>query len=890
MGHRNLKQEQAAPSQPSNNEQMGQRKLLGGAAGETAKNQQERPYERRVSKPIVALFPNSYSSVDCFIQDKKRMCLSAVHIVGRTLLNAVNYVPGDYKFLFKPASGGKTAFLFESLVHKDLVGLMLMQGEHNGQEVRVLEMRYKKKTSMAQKGVELELGEPHMKAEMSGVTVGDAIAGLNDVLGDPGVDLKKKERLSAELSSALEAERYGQESMFAEACSNNAETVAKARALLGEISSGVNALNNAKRHLSEAEIAPGADSAENEAAGAIQKAKALISSLTGDKDSKDRKISIGAYVGALDAWPFQASEGKDGAPGEAFPEAFYDSLSQGSRSMLGYISKEYVTDVLPNVAGVAILEHTAIDSISQLQNLLRLIHSKTPPDREGPLLGKMLEMDARFVSLYGMVKGISRELNEISLHKGQYSSKQWFLKLCGFVEARRGMLAELRALEKTVDGLEHDAPYRTQAKKIITNMAFNLCRVDKGEHQLLGSYLENKAVHAELRGAQAFKSGRMGGMHDRMASFIAAARQESERAGQYLPDSKSAQERSDSPSRKRFKDGKAQADEKIYAKILELQALAPALGDILLSDYRRSKSHVSYKQGEVISESPENHLTRMRIAQRLYELTGDERYATAVEKYLDDASRLFALVWSSHRSRGRIIDTVKPICYLQEKGFDIVGAPEKHIRNGNTQPELSVEYRLIFEQGNASLVFSFDGKEHSLNANEASPYDTNRLPFDMGELEKNIHIDIYGERVSLVDIMPPGTGKNAYDMFRGIYLTASANPEKFEEIRADMAGKNMENARFLSTLATSKHRHSGNMAKFGDVLVENLPLKINANGTNSFETYLKNPVHYPDFEQSSAEAKEFALQQIARRLVVSLAVNKWDFVKEYIQGVLAEKG
>jgi len=858
MRSRDLKRSpvpQAGAPLPGNNEQMGQRKLL-----------ETQPYERRMTKTKYELFPSSYGAVKFFIEDKERMLLQSAREIARTMLYSGNFVPGEYKLIFNPVAGGRAAFLYESLVHTDRVGLMLMAGTHNGEEVRVVEMRSKKDISIAQKGLELELGEPRMKAMMCSTTVSDALSRLHAALGDPAVCPKKKEKLSA-LLSLLEAEHHGQERMFYEACAGSPEVAAKAKSILAKISAAVAAAEAAKQHLAKSEEQAD-DGAER--AGAIGKARDIISSLAGDAD---RKISIAAHVGALDSWPLLRGQGAIGA------EAFYDALSPGSRALLGYISNVYITDVLPGSTGVAPLEQSSMDSIGQLQNLLRLIHAKTQPSKEGPLLEKISAMDSSFIKIYGLADGIAHEVNEAAAQAGQGTPRQAFLRLCGFMETRRKLLAELRTLEKIADGLEHEAPYRAQAKKIISNMAFNLCRVGKGEYGLIDRFISDRPVQTELRKI---------GAYDRLRGFVSAAKQECERAEQRLQGAGGKQKGTE--NRTLYKNEKAKADEEIHAQILELKRLVPSLGNMLLSDYRRSKAHVGYKQGETISQSPENHLTRLRIAQALHEATGKEEYAAARDRYLDEASELFTLLWGSHASRTCILDTIKPFLRLQEKGFDLVGTPEKHIANGNTHKEIVVDYRLRFEHGDEAISFTYDGKEHVLRAGAASMHDIGELPLGPGESERDVRTDIYGRRISLTELLPPESARGPYEMFRGLYLVASADAEKFASIRKDMEGRNMENARFLSTLASSRHRHSGNMAKFGSVLVENLPLKADASSQNSLEAYLGMPAHYPDFAQSAKEAKDFTRQQAARRLVSALAVNKWGFVVRYIEGVLAEKG
>ena len=821
---------------------------------------EERAYSRAKSMPINKLFPNSNPSIEYFIQYKEKLALSIAHQVAHDLLHASDFVPGEYKLILAPQDGGKTVFLYESIRHTDILGLKLIKGEHNGEEVRVVEFRYKKKTPVAQKGVQLELGAPRMKAMMSAITFADAIAEIDAAKANPKVSFRKKEML-APMRAALEAELWGREEMMFEACGRNHANLDRAKSILSKIA------------------------AETEA---LEKASRLV---VKEGEGDEKKMSVKNYVGALSAWPFMQDQ--------ALAKTFFDALSPGSKDLLGKISKSYLADIIPKVYGVAILEHTAMDSMSQLQSLLRLLHSQTPRSDEKPLMDAIAEFDSKFVQLHGMVMGASREQADVAVQGASYNSERWFLKLCSTMNSRRKLLNELCELEKIADKLTASKPCRHQAKKIIANMAFSLCRVDAEEIRLLEGFIHSPAVKAEMKNWQSSESRKspLKQMKPMLDAFVKAGSDEAKRAEECIRKErayaeKSASKEGDGTGRHDFKNAKAKIDENIHALILELKEVAPALGDILLGYFRRSKMHVSYKQLEMLSKSPENMLTRLAIAQRLFNLTSDPakkiKYNELINGYLDEAAALFSLFWSNPDSRKAIFEVTRPTRYVQDKGFDIVGNPEKHISQGNTHGKLFAEYRTENVNGRNMLTISFKGAQHTINLGYDYVYEAGHAPFDFGESEKNIHVDIFGRRITLSDVVPALSTKGPQAIFRELYYISNHDPQKADEVRLDMSRMNMGNSRFLSTLVLARNRHSGCVAKFGGTVVENQPLKLGDNAPNTFALFFSQ--RYPDAAMGKSEARQFTNRQVARRVVGALTANKSYFATVYIKAVLAEKG
>lgn len=821
-------------------------------------------YDRTKSKPLRELFPRSSPGVEYFIQYKERLALQIAHRVAHDLLDAQEFQPGDYKLILKPENGGRAAFLFESLRHIDIIGIKLIRGRHNGEEVRVAEIRYKKKTSVAQKGMELELGAPRMKAMMGPDTASDALADLRAAMDDPSVSPRKKEKLSP-LLAALEAEKHGQERMFIEACGNDPERVRKAKGIISEISSQVLALEKAAPEIANAE------------------------------EGDERKMAVASHVGALEICPLCLE------PPQA--KQLFDSLSKGSQQLLGYVSKSYLTEALPGAYGVAILEHTAIDTINQMQSVLRLMHSQTAPSADAPLCRLIAEFDAKFEQLHQMVAGAARELSQLPAEGAGYGAERWFLKLCSTLNSRRKLLRELGELEKLANRLE-SKPCRQHMKKATANMAFNLCRAGADETSLLGSFFHHQDVMREMKKWQAkeYRKTPLQKMQPEIERFLKVAAEEGARAEGHFAREAEAEEsggegrkngKSCNEARQSFKSRKAEIDAKIYSLIGRLKAeeAAPALGAILEEYFRRSKMHVSYKQLEALCSSPQNMLTRLAIAKKLSEIEPDvakrKEYGALAERYLDDAAGLFALFWGSHGSRKAILGITKPTRYVQEKGFDVAGDPEKLIGQGNTTSKLVAEYRAVKVGGWNELSFSFMGAVHAIPMDNDYVYDAGYLPFDFGESEKNIRNDIYGRSVPLSELMPGISIKGPQAIFIGLYRLANRNPVKFTEVLEDMKGMEMGNARFPSTIALARNRHSGCVAKYGGLEMENLPLKCDASAKNTFAASF--PILYPDAAAGEADAREFILQQVARRAVGSLTVNKARIAREYIRSVLAEK-
>jgi len=818
---------------------------------------EEGRYNRAKSKPIKDLFPNSSPSIEYFTQYKEKLALSIARQVAHDLLDAPDFTPGDYKLIFRPEGAGTASFIFESLRHTDIMGIKLIKGKHNGEEVRVAEMRYKKKASVAQKGVELELGAPHIRAVMSADTYSDALSDLEAAMKDGSVSARKKEKL-APMLSALEAEKHGQERMMLEACGRDMARLEKAKGIIARI---------------------------GEEAAALEKAGAFIANA---EESDERKMSVKSHAGAIGLCPF--------GQGSAQAKLFFGSLSAGSQELLGRISKSCLADVIPRVYGVAILEHTALDSISQLQSLLRLLHSRTEPSAERPLLDAIAEFDSRFVSIHGIIGGSAREQAELAAQGAGYGPERWFLKFCSAVNSRKKLLHEFQGLERAANRLASKAG-RHQAKKIIANMAFNLCRMDADEAGLLESFANHPSVRKDMKAwrSKEYRKTPLKGMQPALDGFLKAAADEAKRAGAFLGREAEADANghdASNTSRYRFKDEKKRIDERMHSLLAELRAAAPALGDILTGYFRRSKMHVGYKQLEMLPKSPQNALTRLAIAQRLYEMEADparkEEYAKRLEGYLGEAAALFALFWSSHGSRKGIFWATKPTRYLQEKGFDMVGDPEKCISTGNTTGKLEVGYKVEQLEGKNSMVFTFNGARHAIGLDFGQIYEAGCLPLDFGASEKEIHEDIFGRRITLGDVMPMLGAKGPQAVFYDLYRMAARDPGKFEEIRAGMTGMEMGNARFLSTIGISRNRHSGCVAKFGGTVAENLPLKYDGQAPNTLSLLISQ--RYPRAQDDGADARNFAYQQMAKRAVGALTVNKSRIAREYIRSVLAEDG
>jgi hypothetical protein len=382
-----------------------------------------------------------------------------------------------------------------------------------------------------------------------------------------------------------------------------------------------------------------------------------------------------------------------------------------------------------------------------------------------------------------------------------------------------------------------------------------------------------------------------------LEAFVKAGSEEAKRAEECIQKErehakKIASKEGDGTSRHDFKSAKAKIDDNLHTLILELKELAPALGDILLGYFRRSKMHVSYKQLEMLPKSPENMLTRLAIAQRLFNLTSDPakkiKYNALVNCYLDEAAALFSLFWSNPDSRKAIFEVTHPTRYVRDKGFDIVGSPEKWISIGNTHGKLFAEYRTDNIGGRNMLTVLFQGAQHTIGLDYDYVYAAGHAPFDFGESEKNIHIDIFGRRIALSDVVPSLSTKGPQAIFRELYYISNHDPQKADEIRLDMSRMNMGNSRFLSTLVLARNRHSGCMAKFGGTIVENPPLKLDDNAPNTFAPFFSQ--RYPDAAMGESEARQFAYRQVARRAVGALTVNKSYIAMEYIKAVLAKNG
>jgi hypothetical protein len=503
------------------------------------------------------------------------------------------------------------------------------------------------------------------------------------------------------------------------------------------------------------------------------------------------------------------------------------------------------------------------------------------------------DFDAKFEQLHKMVAGAARDRETLPAQSALYNSERWFLKLCSTMNSRKKLLHEIEELEKIANRLENRA-YRLHAKKIIANMAFNLCRVDAREASLFEMFFQHPGVRKDMKEWQSgkYRKTPLHGMRPMLERFLKAAAEEAKRAeGHFRKEAEAEGEgKSANEARHRFKEIKAKADANLRRLIFELEEAAPALGSILHEYFRRSKMHVSYKQLEALPKSPENMLTRLAIAQRLFESEGDigkkTEYAERVTSYLEEASALFAIFWSNHDSRKAIFDVIKPTRYVQEKGFDMAGDPAKHISRGNTTGRLFVDYRASQAWGNG-LEVMFEGNVHHIPLDYAHLYEAGYLPLRFTDSEKSVREDIFGRRIPLSEVMPFLSGKGPQDIFRELYYLSNHDPEKFSEVCEDMKSMNMGNARFPSTIAFERNRHSGCVASFGGAVVENLPLKCNESAPNTFAFSFERI--YPDAEDGEMDARKFVHQQVARRAVGALAVNKFSIAREYIRSVLAEK-
>jgi len=793
------------------------------------------------SRTTASLFPKSYPFIRVFTAYKEKLLLEVAREMSRTFLESGKLPANDLKVILMPTHGKKTSFIFPSIYHDDILGIKLIEGQKDGQPLTIASMRLKKSSSAAQKGIMLEGGAPILSVEIHDDTLDNVDAALK--LAAKHATPAQAETL-ARIRYYSDIERAGREKMLLEACGQNADKVKQAKGIIAKIGELSQKLESEK-----------------------SKIGASLFNYSG-------KADLGSLVWAAESWPFYGDQQES--------KAFFESLSPESQAYLGKWSRTYALETLPKVFGVSLLEHTALDSMSYIQSMLRLIHSNATPFKETALLEKISQFDDEFVQLAEIVRGVSKEQDELMLSISAEDSGRWFSKLCSLGGKRKKMLSMLQRLEGIVGCIDHVPPYSEHIKKMLSNMGVNLCRISGEEADLWASALLH--IEKDFKSDSFAKNSHLAHVPKGMRNFIKAAKNEAKASGL-------ASLRTDiKADRDRFKKIKASIDKGIILQLNALNGISPVLTDIIQTDMNRAKSHIGYKQGERLSPSIMNHVTRLRIAEGLAQgATGEKKaeYAALTEKYLLETAELFAALWGDKDVQTDMARIMKPARHIQTKAFDIVGDPQKHIAEGNTHTEIVARYEFYSEGGQKYLGLSFEGMRCSIPINTDQLYDAGHVHASEVESQKQLIQDVYGKERSLQEIVPEyRDGVPPSEFFRKLYGVATNDAGWFNRTRDIFLSTNYDTPQVLSSLSKLS-RNSGVAVSFGGRIIENKALKIDPGAANELKEFV-NSAYPGGYEEGYSGVMRFAYQQIARRMVWSLTINKPYLMGQMIKSAMQQ--
>lgn len=773
-------------------------------------------------------------AVKCFTNYQDKLLIRITYEVAKFILSE----PGlkgsaDFKLKLVPTEGSQPIFLHSSLQPDDELGLKLIKGTYKGEPVSVVCMRQKHSASKIQKRAELLGKEPSISIKERGVDLHSLKKGLNAHLAS-NMDFGKKEVID-DICKILDSEEKGRNDLILLACGRDEEKARQVKAAF----SAINKLT--------AEIAK------------------IDAEMVKDSMQVDSRITVSKIVGSINDWPLC---GKD-------LELFGQLPKSEMEHMCAWL-KKYALEALPKTFGVEFLEYTATNAMDDFLKLLDIMEMENG-GRES-FQRKKKVFDNEIYALKGMIDKTDVEIKKMKsdidlLQNMEFSD--WFLRVCSLAGKRRDILARQLEIEAKTEKFSHENPNQKQMVLTLANMAANLCRVRQDELDRWKALYGNKEMQKFLS-----KSADGRAIRKKMASFMESSEKEISRIHGILSDVLTRREQ--------FKAQKAVCNGKIEGEIHKLEALSPVIANRLLEAYIDSKSHICYKQKEEFPSRIEDTLLfRTAMLLLLKDKFSEDEYAEKKERYLKQSAHLFAVISKNEKVRREMMEDIEPLLYAKTKAFDLESDTQGLRENKYTHAKLNAQYWLTLESGAAGtknvLNIEIMNRHFKIDLRGPLPFEEGYMPPAPASIKNRPDEEIYGRKLTLQEVAP---GLAESDPPNAIYkkIFEIAMPTQLSaEIKTDLASKNMENARFLSTFSEEEMQGGCITNMFG----RNLPRRLNEKSENSFAMKLIDA--YPNYEKEAQEVQDYVRHKVAARIFTRLNSNLPYYIKRYTELLLESK-
>ncbi|MEM2138419.1 MAG: hypothetical protein QW568_04995, partial [Candidatus Anstonellaceae archaeon] len=766
-----------------------------------------------VSKPSAELFSRSKVLLKSFVQYKDKLLLLAAYHVAKNLLSDPSIKKGDFTLLLEPLEGGKTKFIHGSLKISDTIGLRLVWGQHNGKEIAVASFRRKAKSPEAQKSLEASGGSPHIQPINHPMRFKDAIELLESAYkSNKGLSPEARSAIT-ELLNAARSEQDGRESLLYKMCGSDRAKFSKMQAIFKDISASVSALISSERERRE--------SLSKEEGG----------------------LTVSSVVGSAAAWPLSREE----------LAILLKPNGQQNREFIAEWSREYALGVFPRVLGVELLEQTTKEAFDELQSFLGLAYSKS--EKQEHFFSTMESFDKAMLATMSLVDSADAQMKKMKswVHS---DAEIWLSGVCDLAEKRQKILEQLLRLEKIAQEFHHEMPYRKHMFISLANIAVNLCSIKTEEIDIWNRFMENPSIVQSLKSGKAAKA-----LGKKITAFVHRATKEDEDITRLVEGVKAV--------RAKYRHSRISNESAILKKIDQLRAVSPLAAERLEEVYASTKSHVSYKQRELISPNIEDaYFTRIVSLMMLRGQLDAGKYESSMRDCLLQNSRLFRMFGEVPAIKDEIMQEISSLLYVDQKGFDLEVDAKSLLSSGFRNQSIRVKYWLteeIGEKGSQAsfLNLHFLNRQLKVELKSPLPYDEKFAPvFSETIIPGSIEEELYGKKYELSEIL--GSGQSDVGLgrlYEEIFSKATANREKYNEIAQRMKNKDMTTSHFLHTLA-SEELFSGTIT---NVLGRNLPLALSEESENTMLSAIRQ--EYPASASESSEMHEYLRQKLAIRIL-----------------------
>ncbi|MCX6769375.1 MAG: hypothetical protein NT051_01705, partial [Candidatus Micrarchaeota archaeon] len=781
------------------------------------------------------LFPRTYPmrQSDRFL--KKYIFALMLEKVSEQLIFA-NSVPTDYKVLCKPMESTGAYALFDDSL-QDMLGIKVNKGVYKGKEVYYRFSRNKDKYSATEKKNTVVGGSRMIQVENYPVNFSKAIEYLEDCKSS-NLDIWTATKISLFLGYLSQCKALRND-LLLEACGNSESRLGRLETLLGRFSKLAGKLEANDRAFS---LSSGLKNEEllnklrKTAKTNAEQAKKEQNKSEPENTKQVFHNVISEILSAAGKWPLQAN-----GNGEAAAASFIRIFPESERSALLKWCDRYGRTIFPHTFGVEFLERNTSDRQSEIEAYFVLaIHNAKRGANDGQVK-RIMEHQDQFDNVFHTINNIISKADSDMQHFKSMAGREpgeLLGLLCEIADRRSKALYEFSKLQPDPSCLGE--AYAKEMEKLLIEMAANLCRVSRAE----------ASAWAELGDWKAWR-----GINDKQGKaclssikeFIKAANSEAA-----LLDTIEKNASNDRASHK-VEITKMRAEMIDIIGKIKNKDISPSGGAWLERTQNNSQDHISYEQGETVSQYAKNAYFNPVACLMLQKGSLDIGFYNTTMAHLVKSNAEILSSISSPELLEEIIDDISKLQFTRWRAFDLASDYDGLLKRGYTGKDLEVNYWFSVRKdanGAESNMVNLAFLNTTLQVE--IPY---KLPYDGDEYSPILSKDnaeahpierIYGRRLTLDDIIGPvGEGESLGSIYKRLYKRGYGKSEFFNDVLSDLANGNMDNARYLSTYDIQTYQSGSVSSAFGECK----PRILDADPASSDDMRGRLKAEYPSYSQ-----------------------------------------